>query len=244
LARKTIIASTVRLATITLKMMTVVFFLLAYCLGQDRGGGAPGYAFEISNILGRAQLSGSLEYWGVCDWRNFVPDLPKVQSASGKEISPVDKIRAMFAVDSMMQVTQERNGKVRMVESDVPDDLLNVKIHHVVLPGDVLGPTSARFAILQAPEVRNFRREHNIGPKSEWASATGPSFEGPLSKPVTQVELNGVTVAEAFDKMLEMYPGYWLYENCRDKDGARIVYFGFYKNPPPGYYSLIDAAKH
>jgi len=225
-------------------MASFVLLLLAYCPGQDRGGSAPGYAFEISNILGRAQLSGSLEYWGVCDWRNFVPDLPKIRSASGKEISPVDEIRTMFAVDSTMQVTQERDGKVRMVETDVPDDLLNVKIHHVVLSGDVLGPTSARFAILQAPEVRQFRREHNIGPKSEWDSAAGPNFEGPLSKPVAQVELNDVTVAEAFDKVLEMYPGYWLYENCRDADGARIVYFGFYKNAPPSFYASQGQAKH
>jgi hypothetical protein len=243
LERKTIIA-TVHLPSALLKMMTLVLFLLASCFGQDRGGSAPGYGFEISEILGRAQLSGSLEYWGACDWHNFVPDLPKVQLASGKEISPVDKIRAMFAVDNMMKVTQESSGKVRMVESDVPDDLVNVKIHHVVLPGDAFGATSARFAILQAPEVRNFRREHNIGPKSEWESYAGPNFEGPLSKPVAQVELNDVTVAEAFDKVSEMYPGYWLYENCRDKDGARIVYFGGYINAPPGSYASQGQAKH
>ena len=192
--------------------------------------------------MGRAQLSGSLEYWGVCDWHNFIADLPKIQSSSGKEISPVEEIRYMFAVDRMMQVTQERDGKVRMVESDVPDDLLDVKIHHVVLPGDVFGPTSATFAILKTPEVQNFQIEHNIGPKSDWAP--GFNFDGPLSKPVAQVELNDVTVAQAFDKALEMYPGYWLYENCRDKDGARIVYFGFYKNAPPAFFASQGQGKH
>jgi hypothetical protein len=220
--------------------MTVAFLLLACCLGQDRGGSAPSYAFEISKILGRGQLSGSLEYWGVCG-RDLHPDLPKIQSASGTDISPVDEIRAMFTVDSMMQVTQERDGKVRMVETDVPDDLLNVKIHHVILPGDVFGPTSAKFAILKTPEVQNFRIEHDIGPRAE--SGGGFSFEGPLSKPVAQVELNDLTVAEAFDKVLEMYPGYWLYESCRDKDGARIAHFGFYVDPPPSFYALQGWAK-
>jgi hypothetical protein len=228
------------LAPIALKAMTVAFLLLACCLGQDRGGSAPSYAFEISKILGRGQLSGSLEYWGVCG-RDLHPDLPKIQSASGTDISPVDEIRAMFTVDSMMQVTQERDGKVRMVETDVPDDLLNVKIHHVILPGDVFGPTSAKFAILKTPEVQNFRIEHDIGPRAE--SGGGFSFEGPLSKPVAQVELNDLTVAEAFDKVLEMYPGYWLYESCRDKDGARIAHFGFYVDPPPSFYALQGWAK-
>jgi len=123
----------------------------------------------------------------------------------------------------------------------VPDDLLNVRIHHVILPGDVFGPTSAKFAILKTPEVQNFRIEHDIGPRAE--SGGGFSFEGPLSKPVAQVELNDVTVAEAFDKVLEMYPGYWLYESCRDKDGARIAHFGFYVDPPPSFYALQGWAK-
>jgi hypothetical protein len=235
-----IIAARARLASVALKTMTVTFLLLACCLGQDRGGSPPSYAFEISEILGRERLSGSLEYWGVCG-RDFYPDLPKIQSASGKEVSSVDEIRAMFAVDGMMQVTQKGDGKVRMVETDVPDDLLNVKIHHVVLPGDVFGTTSAKFAILKTPEVQNFRIEHNIGPRADWGG--GFSFEGPLSKPVPQVELNDVTVAEAFDKVLEMYPGYWLYESCRDKDGARIAYFGFYKNAPLSFYASQQQQK-
>jgi hypothetical protein len=221
--------------------MFVVFLLFHYCFGQGRGGSPPGYAHDISDMLGREQLSGSLEYWGVCDWSNFVPDLPKIRPASGTENSAVDRIRAMFAVDNMMRVTQERDGKVRMVETDVPDDLLNVKIHHIVLPGDIFGTASARFAIVNTPEVQNFRIEHKIGPKAEWGG--GFSFEGPLSKPVAQLELNDVTVAEAFDKVLEMYPGYWLYESCRDKDGARIAYFGFYKNAPPSFYASQEQQK-
>ncbi len=222
-------------------MLLVLFLLLHCCFGQDRGGSAPGYANDIRDILGREQLSGSLEYWGVCDWSNFVPDLPKIRPAWKGREAAVDKIRAMFTLDNMMQVAQERDGKIRMVETDVPDDLLNVMIHHVVLPGDALGPSSASFAMLNAPEVRDFRIEHNIGPKSAWGGNF--AFEGPLSKPVAQVELNDVTVAEAFDKVLEMYPGYWLYESCRDKDGARIAYFSFYKNAPPSFYASHEQQK-
>ena len=230
------------MATTALKTITVAFLLLACCLSQDRGGSVPSYAFEISRILGRERLSGSLEYWGVCG-RDFYPDLPKMQSASGKEVSSVDEISAMFAIDSMMQVTQERDGKVRMVETDVPDDLLNVKIHHLVFPAsDYSAPTMAMMAILKTPEVQNFRIEHNIGPKADWGP--GFSFEGPIYKSTVRGELNDVTVAEALDYVEQTYPGFWLYENCKDADGARIVHFGFYVNPPPSFYTLQGQAKH
>src|SRR5580658_9521742 len=208
--------------------MAVAFLLLASCLGQDRGGSAASYAFEISKILGREQRSGSLEYWGVCG-RDFYPDLPKIQSASGKEISSVDEIRAMFAVDSMMRVTQERDGKVRMVETDVPDDLLNVKIHHLVFPAaEYSAPAMAMMTILKAPEVQNFRIEHNIGPTADWGP--GFAFEGPIYKSSVRGELNDVTVAEALDYVEQTYPGFWLYESCNDAGGARVAHFGFYVN--------------
>jgi hypothetical protein len=221
--------------------MFVIFLLLPCCPAQDRGGSSQGYALEISDILGRAQLSGSLEYWGICD-QVGVPDLPKLRPSTGSEGSPVDQIRTMFAPDSMMQVIQASDGKIRMVEADVPDDFLNVKIHYVILPGDGFGTTSARFAILKTPEVQSFLIDHNIGPTGNWGAHF--AFSGPLFNPLHQVELRDVTVGEAFDEVLAMYPGYWFYENCHDKSGARIIDFGFYRNPPQGYYSLIDATKH
>jgi len=229
-ANGSIIAARARLAPTALKTTTVALLLLACCLGQDRGGSAPSYAFQISKILSRERLSGSLEYWGVCG-RDFYPDLPRMESAWGQEVSSVDEIRAMFAVDSMMQVTQGRDGKVRMVETDVPDDLLNVKIHHLVFPVDYFGPHSAMWAVLKTPEVLNFRIEHNIGPKADWGP--GFAFEGPLYKPSVLGELNDVTVAEALDYVEQTYAGFWFYENCKDADGARIVHFGLYINPPP-----------
>ena len=44
---------------------------------------------------------------------------------------PVETLREMFADDAKMQVTQDSNGIIRMVETDVPQHILNLKIEHL-----------------------------------------------------------------------------------------------------------------
>ena len=58
---------------------------------------------------------------------------------------------------------------IRMMETNVATDLLNLKIHHVsFFPVDapdsyaVHGPRTALLAILQSPEVIAFGKEHNV----------------------------------------------------------------------------------
>ena len=54
-------------ARMALKMMPLLF-LLASCLGQDRGGAPPGDGYVlIGGVLSKALASGSLEFWGECD---------------------------------------------------------------------------------------------------------------------------------------------------------------------------------
>jgi len=57
---------------------------------------------------------------------------------------------------------------VRMFETDVPKDLLEIKIHHMSfdVPG-FHGPNMAIRLILSAPEVKKFRKVHKIEPVSE-----------------------------------------------------------------------------
>jgi hypothetical protein len=76
----------------------------------------------------------------------------------------------MFADDKTMQVIQERDGKIRMAETDVPQDFLEVKIHHLSFPslyrsGAIYhNGAMAVYAILNTPEVIAFM-DHNIGRK-------------------------------------------------------------------------------
>ena len=123
---------------------------------------------------------------------------------------------------------------IRMMETSVPTDLLNLKIHHVSFfsrhaseSHAVYGPRMALLAILESPEVVAFGKEHNISGL--------PSPDKGIVMPgdccgggrVVQGELDDVTVSQALDYVLQTFPGYWIYENCVSKDGERSVYFNF-----------------
>jgi hypothetical protein len=223
-----------RLATASASLL----FLIGSCLGQHKAGVDQTVAVpEVQKILSRAQLSGSLEYWGLCDIFKPRPPELKLRPVTGHEGSALGVLQEMFADDPKMQVTQERDGKIRMVETDVPLDFLEIKIHHLSFRSLYLSSPSVYhsgamvvYAIVNTPEVRDFMGR-NIGPKTAWEgwgmpgqiSIDGPSVPG---------ELNDVTVAQALDYVLQTFPGFWLYQNCYDSEGNRKISVGFHKNLP------------
>jgi hypothetical protein len=83
-------------------------------------------------VLGAAHVSGSLEYWGRCELDHQLPDFPKLHAIEKNTDSPVQALREIFSGDDPeMQVTQEPDGTIRMAETDVPQDLLDVRIAHI-----------------------------------------------------------------------------------------------------------------
>ena len=52
-----------------------------------------------------------------------------------------------------------------MIEEDVPSDVLDVRIHHILFTGEYHGPNAAIVTILNTPELRAFRKKHNLGPE-------------------------------------------------------------------------------
>jgi len=151
--------------------ITCTFMVTACLLGQDRGGTPPGNGrILLGGIFSNAHASGSLEYWGVCNFKEFYPDFPKLKAISSHEVSAVDLLQEMFSLDPEMRVSQDRDGKIRMIEEDVPSDLLDVKIHFLRFPAEYHGPHTAISVILGSPEVIAFRRDHNIGPETDWGA--------------------------------------------------------------------------
>ncbi len=133
----------------------------------------------------------------------------------------------MFADDPKMHVTQEANGMIRMFESDVPRDLLNVRISHISFKdpegrNGVWNPRQVRRMLMGVPEVRAFMHAYNIG----WASGEAINdVYAPFSDmPHVSGDLYDVTLAEAMDYVLKSFPGFWVYENCRRGDGTRLVF--------------------
>jgi hypothetical protein len=234
-----------RVLVAPVRLAIMCAFVLAACLlGQDRGGTSPGEGrTQIGGVFSKADASGSLEYWGVCNFKEFYPDFPKLKRISGNEDSVVESLREMFSVDPKMRVSQDADGKIRMTEEDVPSDLLDVKIDDLRFPVEYHGPNAAVVAILKTPEVMAFRREHNIGtPPNLGGEAAGlPSEAYAPAKPRVHGRLHDVTVRHALDYVLLTFHGFWLYENCKGPGDGRIVFFGFFENEPSA--ALVQTQK-
>ena len=113
-------------------ILTFVLILLSLCLGQERGGTDRTVAVPLlERILGGAHASGSLAYWGRCELGDPYPDFPALSSPSDDSRPPSEVLWEVFSKDRQMQVTQESNGLIRMFETDVPMDLLDVRISHL-----------------------------------------------------------------------------------------------------------------
>jgi hypothetical protein len=216
----------------TLTVASVVI-LLTTCLGQSGAAQNPWVELtQIDNVLRAGHVSGSLVY-SSCGFHQRVPDaLPPMRVLSDYSGPPKEVLEKMFADDPRMRVTQERGGMIRMVETDVPTNLLDFRIHHLTFfsSTDTVsnqfshGPRAALIAVLANPEVRAFRKAHNLGPNPDAFPAPGDAGSG---KYIVYGKLDEVTVSEALDHVLKTFPGFWLYENCVSKEGERTVYFNF-----------------
>jgi hypothetical protein len=217
----------------TQRLLAAVLILAwgTVCWGQERDGVSDFAKITlIKDVLKKAQVSASLEYWGRCDgYRPSIPDLPQVrtllQSWGGP---PLQTFREMFADNPKMQMTQETDGIIRMVESDIPRDLLDVKISHIPF-NEVYDAKVAQGAILSAPEVRSFMKVHHIGWRRESPVIVGPVTLPTPDMPHISGELDNVSLSQALDYVLETFPGVWVYENCPGGKKNRLVSFWFFQ---------------
>jgi hypothetical protein len=200
--------------------MATICFSQAYRTSEDRTA-TEEYTLEtyILGILMRPEVPASLEFSGECGshvWQfppaNFVRDQGKAK---------LQILREVFSADPQMEIKQEDDGTIRMVEKDVPTELLNVKIQHLPFK-DAYDPNDALGAILSAPEVRSFMRDHKIylepiyGGLLPGFAPRKLSLSGPLEE---------VTFSQALDSVLKTFPGYWVYKSCSDEHGLVSIRF-------------------
>jgi hypothetical protein len=192
----------------------------------------------VIEVLYRANVSGSLEV-SRCDF-GPPPHLPnlRVPTATG----PLPQVlREMFADDPVMRVTQDRDGTIRMIESGVPTDLLNVRIRH--LPFELKGiplqyaaftPFDALQAILQTPEVLAFAKANGIVIPPPGGGIMGPS-DHLADSPHIVGSMDDLTLSQALDRVLKAFPGIWVYEDCPCSDRkSRCPFFWFFNMGNPG----------
>jgi len=215
--------------------LIAALILITPCMGQDMAKADPALTTTlIGSVLSKAHASGSLVFHGQCQNRGGTWDLPAVSRPKHNDMTPVEMLREMFADDPKMHVRQDANGNIRMVETDVPRDLLEFKIVQVPFSSDS-GIHAAGWALSQimaTPDVKNYMTVSKIGP-------VVPDFRlfiGPLSPNAPKIsgDLYFVTVAEALDYILKTYPGFWAYEECPGENGGRTVFFNFFPLSPSG----------
>jgi hypothetical protein len=204
--------------------------MVGNCWGQGQAGNIDARS-PITDVLSRATVSGSLAYWGHCGNHEARPDLPNVRSLpeDSQSVPPVKALQKMFAYDPKMRVSQETDGMIRMFESDIPRDLLDVRISHISFKDPegrdgVWNPRQARRMLVRAPEIRAFMREHNIAWASDGEYINDIYGGAHPYQPHVSGDLYDVTLAEAMDYVLKSFPGFWVYENCRKEDGTRVVF--------------------
>jgi hypothetical protein len=215
---------------------TLVFMLLTTCESQDRSvtsarDGIP----LVMATLSRAHLSASLEYSGVaCE---TMRDFPKLHLPMRSTASALQSLRDLFSDDPKMQITQERDGTVRMRENDVPHDLLDLRITHVSFTGEpkrsmsIYDPTEAMWAILWNPQVKQFEAEHNIESPPEGVNLPHAPFT--TESPHITGNLDNVTLSQALDYLFGAFPGLWIYEDCPGKEWSkRVASFSFFADSP------------
>jgi hypothetical protein len=216
----------------------VILVLLTPCLSQQVVFNFNNSTQVLRDVLKDAHVSGSVVFSGGCKFRDRSGPLPHV----GMRLdfgSVRETLRRMLAANSKIRVTQDPDGTVRIAESDVPTDILEVKIHHVSFPAStplssdgspvllhMHGPFVALMTILATPEVTAFKEAHHIDFDS--MSRVPGNFLSPTNSPEVSGELTDVTLTQALDYVLKTFPGYWVYEDASCEDGSRAVRFKFY----------------
>jgi hypothetical protein len=208
-------------------VIMAALILITPCTGQERTKVDPAMtAAMIGRVLAKARTSGSLVYHGQCQDRGSTWDIPTVSRPEHNDVTPVRMLQDMFADDSKMHVTQDANGNIRMAETDVPRDLLDLRIVQVSFPsGSINDANIAVEQIMVTPDMKNYMTVNNIGPVSDshrfivLSSPDAPHISG---------DLYFVTVSEALDYILKTYPGFWAYEECEGEAGSRKVFFQFF----------------
>lgn len=144
----------------------------------------------------------------------------------------------MFAHNSTIQARQDPDGIIRMIQWDVPDDTLNIKIAHISFETgrqpatrSIYNANAALADVFEAPEVKRFMRDNDIeGPSfSLLTGALAPPTAPPSVPHMYGAPLDNVTFSQALDYILKSFPGIWYYENCPATNKRnRIVSIGLY----------------
>jgi hypothetical protein len=218
--------------------------LVVTCAGQTDA--AADSLKPLLEALAKNKTSGSLEFTGRCESlrAGAYPEFPRLGAPATNEKSALDGVRYLFKDNPEMGVTQDADGTIRVVEHGVVTDILNLWLGSVSFGiAGVYGANLAVTHILAAPEVKRYMTAQNIewpyvGAAVSILFGTTPPLD---STPHISGSITNVSVSQALDRILRVFPGVWIYENCPATDKrSRIVYVRFYRLQETGRGRVVQ----
>jgi hypothetical protein len=177
-------------------------------------------------VLEENRRSGSLVYRGRCTDTGGMIDSLKIAS-SASDVPAIEALRQAFVNDPALTVKEDSSGLIRVVGGDVQPELLGVTIHEVKFQEEN-DPRDATYKLLASPELKTYMQGH----RTEFVTTSGGIFPPPSGRHLNGT-LGDVTVSHALDRIVQTFPGVWIYEECVTSLGKRRVEISFHEFSAP-----------
>jgi len=146
---------------------------------------------------------------------------------------------ALSSKDPTLTWVIDSTGQMRVSDKRANLDILHIRLKRVAFR-DASDPNTAIRDILAAPEFQEYLKEHRI---QEGTVFTNVVPSGTRGIPRFSELLNDVTVEQALDRILQFFPGLWVYSECTDGSLERFSIKGFEVRPPGTLHSSQEKAK-
>jgi hypothetical protein len=179
----------------------------------------------LMRVLDERGGSGSLAYRGFCDPSGDISDSFHLDAPSREAVRPVDAFREILNRNPGLVVTEDQDGLLRIASRDVSRSFLDSRIN--VSFASESDPNEAMANALHKAEFGALAGDHHFS----LDLMTGGLRPGlTVDSPRIKGQLNGVTVAEAFDYILRVFPGMWVYQECVTANGDTKASVGFIRS--------------
>jgi len=194
----------------------------------------PPLAFFLTHTSGSLILRGTCKatQQGNVVVSDTIPDPP-----SGNSLREV--MTALSSKDPTLTWVIDSTGQMRVSDKRANLDILHIRLKRVAFR-DASDPNTAIRDILAAPEFQEYLKEHRI---QEGTVFTNVVPSGTRGIPRFSELLNDVTVEQALDRILQFFPGLWVYSECTDGSLERFSIKGFEVRPPGTLHSSQEKAK-
>lgn len=177
----------------------------------------------ILSVLREGGHSAIFAVQGRCLDARTVSYALKVDTSEHEGKGTLEKLRALLQGTPGLTFSEEGNGIIVISSNSVDRGLLQTRMQHVNLSEvDQYNPNDALLAILGTDEVRDYMNQHSmsLAPQLNGLRAA-PSPELPHLAP----RFDDLTVEQFERKIVEVFPGIVIYQECSMPDGHRLVSF-------------------